>query len=130
VKLYANSPRPARDKLTAATVAYVLTHRQEPTAPAPAESPVPRVELDPSRGVVTPLGPGRVRWECRVRAPAQPGGRLELWLDGQRVYEGDAPEDWVDLSGEYEAGPRAGFGQLTAAAGGLETTVAAVLVGQ
>ena len=112
--------------LTAATAAYVVTRRQDPPAPAPAELPVPRVELDPSRAVVTPLGPGRYRWGCRVRAPAQPGGRLELWLDGQKVYESDAPEDWVDLSGECDAGPCAGLGRLTAVAGGLETTVAAV----
>jgi len=42
----------------------------------PADAPVPRVELDPTRAVVTPLGPGRVRWECRVRAPAQPDAVL------------------------------------------------------
>jgi hypothetical protein len=113
--------------LTASAAVYVLT-RNEPTAPAPAESPVPRVELDPSRAVVRPVGADRVRWECRVRAPVQPGGRLEIWLDGRKVYEGDAPEDWVDLSGECEAGPCEGFRQLTAVAGGLETTVHAELV--
>jgi len=64
-----------------------------------------------------------VRWESRVRAPAQPGGRLELWLDGRKVYEGDAPEEWVDLSGECEAGEGQSVGTLTAAAGGLESSV-------
>ena len=108
--------------LTASAAVYVLT-RNEPTAPAPAESPVPRVELDPTRAFVRPVGNGRVRWECRVRAPAQPGGRLELWLDGRKVYEGDAPEEWVDLAGECEAGAGQAGGTLTATAGGLEAAV-------
>ena len=86
------------------------------------------MELDPTRASVTPVGSGRVRWGCRARAPAQPGGRLELWLDGRKVYESDAPEDWADLSGECEvAGGRPGA-TLTAAAGGLEATVEAGFV--
>jgi hypothetical protein len=52
-----------------------------------------------------------------------------VWLDGRKVYEGDAPEDWVDLSGECEAGAGQAGRTLTATAGGLEATAGSTQAG-